>query len=111
MKSLRALPLVLFGAMPLAGCTVYSEPARTQDAVYVEEPPAPPPPVVVETAPPAPAPAPDVYWIPGEHRWTGHGWVWVGGRYERRPYRSAHWIPGHWERRGRGHIWIEAHWG
>ena len=89
----------------------------------VAQQPAPPPAqaeVVVEGAPPAPppperevvpaSPGVDFYWVPGYHRWDGHHYAWVRGRYERRPHPNARWKEAHWEPRGRGHVWVEGNW-
>jgi hypothetical protein len=79
-----------------------------QTEVVVEgEAPAPPPPQV-EVVPAAPGP--DFFWVRGYHRWDGHHYVWMGGRYERRPHPNAQWRAAHWETRGRGHVWIEGNW-
>ena len=75
--------------------------------VVVESPP-PPPPVQVEVVP-AP-PSPEHFWIAGYHRWDGRAYVWVPGRYDRRPHAGAVWRPARWEARGRGRVWVEARW-
>jgi hypothetical protein len=97
-------------AVPAMGC--YAEatvpaPAVSGEVVVEGEPP-PPPPVQVEVAPPPPAP--DYYWVVGYHRWYGGRYVWVPGRYERRPHPAAVWAPAHWEMHPRGRIWIEGRW-
>jgi hypothetical protein len=114
--ALLSFSLVAFAA----GCTVEAE---TRPVRYEPAPPPPPPPqaeIVVESEPPPPPPAeqeapppppgPEFVWIGGYHRWDGHGYVWVRGRYERRPHAAAHWRAAHWEGRGRGHVWIEGRW-
>jgi hypothetical protein len=67
-----------------------------------------PPPPVVEARPIAPSPR--HVWIEGYHRWDGHRYVWVGGRWVIPPRRGVVWVPGHWDRRPGGYIWIEGHW-
>ena len=73
--------------------------------------------VVVHVAPPPPiverhpvAPGPRYVWIDGYHRWDGHRYVWVGGRWVLPPQPGAVWIPGHWDRRPGGYVWIQGHW-
>jgi hypothetical protein len=97
-------------AVPVSGC--YAEatvpaPVVSGEVVVEGEPPPPPP------APPEVVPAPpsaEVVWVPGYHRWYGGRYVWVTGRYERRPHPAARWEPAHWEVRGRGRVWIEGGW-
>jgi hypothetical protein len=71
--------------------------------------PEPPPAPMVEVVPAAPGP--DYFWIGGHWHWN-HGWVWVGGRYDRHPHyhEGAGWEPGHWDRRGGNWVWAEGHW-
>jgi WXXGXW repeat (2 copies) len=83
-------------------------PPQAQAEVVVEGEPPPPPAVVVETVPAAPGP--EFFWVPGYHRWWGGRYVWVTGRYERRPHSAAVWEGAHWEARGPRHVWIEGHW-
>ena len=84
---------------------LWSQPSLAAVRVYV---PVPPPPVIVETAP-AP-PSPRHVWIGGYHRWDGHTYVWVPGRYEvpRRHYRV--WVPGRWAQHRRGYYWVDGRW-
>jgi YXWGXW repeat-containing protein len=80
----------------------------------------PPPPhgrVYVRLGPPVPAvevvgavPGPEFVWIPGHHRWDGNGYVWVEGRWERRPRPGAAWVQGHWNHDRHGWYWVEGHW-
>jgi hypothetical protein len=56
------------------------------------------------------APGPDWAWHPGYHRWDGHGYVWVPGRYEHPPFAHAHWVEGHWGPGRGGYVWHEGHW-
>jgi len=79
----------------------------------------PPPPgaVFVRVRPPAAtvevrgvAPGPEFVWIEGFHRWDGERYVWVAGRWERRPHTSAVWVPGRWRHHDRGWYWVEGHW-
>jgi hypothetical protein len=103
-------------ALSSAGCYVESgppvayattDPPPPPEGVVVEAPP-PPPPVIVEAPPPAPGP--EFVWIGGYHHWNGYRYVWVRGRYERRPHPRARWVAPHWEARGRGHVWIGGRW-
>jgi hypothetical protein len=105
----RAVPVALF-ALTVMGCYV-------ETGTYAGPPPPPPQgEVVVESEPPPPqevapaSPGPDYVWIGGYHRWDGHRYVLVRGRYERRPHPNAHYSAAHWEARGRGHVWVEGRW-
>ncbi len=53
----------------------------------------PPPPRPVEVVPAPPPVHRDWVWVPGYHRWDGHGYVWVPGSYRRPPHRGAVWVP------------------
>lgn len=73
--------------------------------------------VFVRIGPPAPrheviprAPHRGWVWEPGYHRWDGHAYVWVPGRYAAPPYAGARWVPGHWRNGPRGYFWVEGHW-
>jgi hypothetical protein len=59
-----------------------------------------------------PSPGADFVWVGGYHRFDGatHRYVWVGGRYERRPHPGAQWKAAHWEPRGHQHVWVEGNW-
>ena len=72
---------------------------------------------VVRVAPPAPIvevhdrpPHHGWVWIDGYHRWDGHRYVWVHGRWERPPRRGAVWVAHRWEHRGDGWVLVEGHW-
>jgi hypothetical protein len=67
-----------------------------------------PPPVVVEH--PGPRPHDGWVWVPGYHRWDGHRYNWVGGRWAAPPRPHAVWVPGHWRHEAGGYVWIEGHW-
>jgi hypothetical protein len=92
---------------PATGCYVEAHPVAGDEPVYEGEPP-PPPAAEVEVVPAAPGP--EFVWVGGYHRWNGRQYVWVRGRYERRPHARAHWVPAHWVARGRGHVWVEGRW-
>ena len=68
----------------------------------------PPPPRPVEVVPVAPHEG--YVWVPGYHRWDGHGYVWVHGEYRRPPHRGAVWVPGEWREERGGHVWHEGRW-
>jgi hypothetical protein len=109
-------------------------PPQAEVQVQVAAPPPAPPPPVVEAPPPAPpqveivvegepppppaaehevvpaSPGAEFFWVPGYHRWDGHHYVWVRGRYERRPHQNARWKTAHWEPRAHGHVWVEGNW-
>ena len=80
-------------------------------------PPPPPGVVYVRVRPPAPpvevvsvSPGPDYVWIRGYHRWEAERYVWVPGRWERRPRVAAVWVPGEWRHHRNGWYWVEGHW-
>lgn len=73
--------------------------------------------VVVRTAPPAPIvethdrpPHRGWVWIDGYHRWNGHRYVWVRGRWVRPPHPSAVWVAQRWEHRDGGWVLVEGYW-
>jgi hypothetical protein len=73
--------------------------------------------VVVRVGPPAPivetrgtAPGPEFVWIGGYHRWDGARYVWVPGRWDRRPHAHAVWVAHHWVHRNGGWVLVEGHW-
>ena len=74
--------------------------------------------VYVRIAPPAPiaetrvvAPSPRHAWVAGYHRWNGHAYVWVPGRWDLPPAHHRAWVPGHWVHHGHhGWYWVEGHW-
>ena len=70
----------------------------------------PPPPRPVEVIPEPPPVHRDWVWVPGYHRWDGHGYVWVPGEYRRPPHHGAVWVPGEWRAERGGHVWHEGHW-
>lgn len=90
----------------LAGGVVASaiNPASAQVNLNVHFGPRPAP--IYEQAPPPPGP--NYEWHRGYWAWNGNRWVWVHGRYDRRPYRDARWVPAHPDRNG---VWIQGHWG
>jgi hypothetical protein len=68
-----------------------------------------PPPIVVETVPVAPGP--NHVWIAGYHRWDGHAYVWVKGRYVVAPHAHAVWVAGHWvHHSSHGWYWVDGRW-
>lgn len=74
---------------------------------YEAEPPPPPPPQP-EVVPASPGP--EYVWARGYHRWDGHRYVWVAGRYNRRPRPDARWEEPHWEAHGKSKVFIEGRW-
>jgi hypothetical protein len=101
-------------SVPAMGCaaevqTAPPPPVPAEEAeVTVETEPPPPPPAQVEVVPASPGV--DWYWTPGYHRWWNGRYVWVTGRYARRPYTAAVWVTPHWEVRGRSHVWVGGRW-
>ena len=73
--------------------------------------------VLVQVAPPAPlmervlpSPGPGYVWTPGYHRWDGHRYIWVPGRWQLPPRPRARWARAHWVRRHGGWVLVEGHW-
>jgi hypothetical protein len=86
--------------------TAVSAPQGAQvEVVAPEAPPA----AIIETVPVAPGP--DYFWISGHWHWN-HGWVWLGGHYDRHPHyhEGAGWEAGHWDHRGGNYVWVEGRW-
>jgi WXXGXW repeat (2 copies) len=80
-------------------------PGAANAQIYVRiEPPAP----IVERRPSPPEHG--FVWIDGYHRWDGHRYVWVAGRWDRPPHPHAVWVAHHWEHRHDGWVLIEGHW-
>jgi hypothetical protein len=103
-------------AFLLLPCSCYVEahsvpppppPPEGGEVVYEAEPP-PPPPAEVDVVPASPGP--EFIWIAGYHHWDGRRYVWVRGRYERRPHPRARWVAPHWVVRGRAHVWVAGRW-
>jgi len=78
--------------------------AHAQEVVVTVKPPH----GIVETR--SARPGADFIWVSGYHRWDGHAYVWVPGRWERPPRRHAHWVAHHWEHRHGGWVLVEGHW-
>ena len=110
-RSFRMLvPLLALTAVPAMGCYADADPpvvASRGGRLRGRAPPAPPA-VEVDVVPPPPGP--EFYWVGGYHRWDGRRYVWIRGRYLRRPHAAARWEGAHWEGRGRSHVWIEGRW-
>ena len=99
---LLALPGVALLTLTLsAGCVVAPPPG----AVFVA---SAPPAAEVEVV--GVGPGPESVWIPGYHRWDGQHYVWVSGRWERRPHANATWQPGVWRHHSSGWYWTEGRW-
>jgi len=71
----------------------------------------------VTTAPPLPrveargvAPGAGFVWIDGFWHWSGNGYAWSPGRWERPPRHGARWVPGRWEHSHGGYHWREGRW-
>jgi YXWGXW repeat-containing protein len=96
---LRTTGAVIFSSLFLVS------PASASTHVYIR---FGPPARVVEVVP---APAHRGYvWQDGYHRWNGHRYVWVRGRYVRPPYARAAWVSGRWSHAPRGYYWVPGHW-
>ncbi len=112
MNARLCLLVLALGAAPIAtaGCYVEGHTAAYADDESAYEAEAPPPPAPEVEVVPA-SPGAEWVWVGGYHRWNGRQYVWVRGRYERRPHMRAVWRPAHWEVRGRMHVWVEGRWG
>lgn len=91
-------------AVVLGAALCLADPAQAQ-RIYVR---VPPPPVQVEVRPAVP----DRHhvWVGGYHRWDGHAYVWVPGRWDRPPHARTVWVSGHWSHHRRGWHWVPGHW-
>lgn len=67
-----------------------------------------PPRAIVERRPRAPSHG--HVWIAGYHRWDGHAYAWVPGRWELPPHPHGVWVAARWEHRHDGYVFIEGHW-
>jgi hypothetical protein len=98
-KCALVAPLVLGGALSIAGC------ASGHGYVYVRS--APPEPVVeVVTV----SPSAGYVWIPGYYRWDDGRYYWVRGRWEHAPRGRVVWVPGRWAHNRHGWYWVNGRW-
>jgi hypothetical protein len=67
-----------------------------------------PPHAIVERRPARPDR--EYVWVSGYHRWDGHRYEWVGGRWERPPRPRARWVAHRWEHRRDGYVLVEGRW-
>ena len=88
---------LLAAALPLA--TAFAEEVVVKIA---------PPRAVVERRPVSPSR--DHVWIRGYHRWDGHAYAWVPGRWEVPPRRHAVWVQPRWVHRNGGYVFVEGYW-
>jgi hypothetical protein len=89
----------------LLSVVVGASPASASARVYVRVgPPAP----IVEVR--AVSPGPKYVWIDGYHRWTGHAYVWVPGRWVVPPHAHAVWVPARWVHDKHGWYVVNGHW-
>lgn len=87
-----------------AACAAYVEPA-TETTVWVRVGPPPPRYEVVTMAP-----GPDYIWIVGYYEWNSVEYVWIPGRWERRPSPGARWVRDRWHHEDRGWRRVPGHW-
>jgi hypothetical protein len=67
-----------------------------------------PPAAIVETRPPAPHG--HYVWVGGYHRWDGHAYAWVPGRWDVPPHAHAVWVSPRWVHRNGGYVFVEGRW-
>ena len=48
-------------------------------------------------------------WVAGYHKWNGHRYVWVRGRWVK-PRKGSVWVQGHWAHNRHGWYWVGGHW-
>ena len=101
----RALGLALAGLALIGGLLLTAACPPPHGRIFVR---VAPPVQIVEVE--GNAPGPEYVWIRGYHRWDGQAYVWVSGRWERRPHARAVWVEGHWVKHRRGWYWEEGHW-
>lgn len=73
---------------------------------------------VIRVAPPPPArvgvvgvaPGPGYVWIGGYQSWNGSRYVWVAGRWVRRPRPNAVWVAPRYVHRGGGWVYYKGYW-
>jgi hypothetical protein len=72
---------------------------------------------VVDTKPPSPRleirplpPSDDQVWQAGYWKWSGSKYLWVAGKWVRKPSTRAAWISGYWQRQRDGWIWKPGSW-
>jgi hypothetical protein len=100
-KNLLAAPLIALALTLLASCVAAPAPG----VVYVR---TAPPPIQSEVL--LVSPGPDYVWIRGYHRWENTAYVWVPGRWERRPHATAKWVDGRWHHDSHGWYYIDGRW-
>ena len=74
--------------------------------------------VIIRTPPPRPvhvgvigvAPGPGFVWVEGYHSWNGGAYVWVPGRWMRRPRPAAVWVAPHYRPERGGWVFVPGHW-
>ena len=105
-KTERAAIGVLAGLiLAIAGCPGTYEVDYVGPVPIEEEPPPP----QQEEIPPLPYE--DAVWVYGYWNWSGVRYVWVPGRYMRRPAPGYYWYPGGYVRRGNRYIYVHGRWG
>jgi len=99
------LSKITAGAVLLVALLGACSPAPPPGTSFV--PKAPPREVVEDPGPP---PVDNSAFLPGHHVWNGERFVWVKGRWEKRPRPDARWQPGRWVSSPKGWYWIEGSW-
>jgi hypothetical protein len=100
----KSLSVLWLGAALSLGCAVFAGSAFAEEIIVKTAPPH----AIVEKRPVAPSH--DHIWIAGYHRWDGHAYVWVPGRWELPPRAHAVWIAPRWDHRNGGYVFVDGYW-
>ncbi len=98
----------LLATLAIGAMLAFTAPAYSQVHLRVH---FGPPSLRVETV--APAPAPNMSWVPGYYRFDAltNDYVWVPGSWQYRPSQNVVWIPPEYIQRGDHYDYIAGHWG
>jgi hypothetical protein len=57
-----------------------------------------------------PAPRAGFIWIEGRWIYNNHRWHWRDGHWVRHRGANYVYVPGRWDRRPNGYVWVEGRW-